>query len=82
MVRTPEPETVPPFQVWPTEEPTMRFEPAFGRAIVPELLTVWIVSTPPRESVAPAETVTADASGMRSLPVVASVPALTAVAPP
>ena len=59
----------------------MRLEPRFGRVMVPALVTVWSVSTPPIWRVAPRLTETAETSAMRSSPVVARVPAEIVVAP-
>ena len=85
LVRTPGPEIAPPVQTWSAEEPVTRFDPAFGRVMVPASAAVrtivWIVSTPPMLSVAPVATVVADVSAIRSSPEVASVPAEIVDAP-
>ena len=77
-VNPPRPLNVPPSV--PPVVPVERVAPV-PIPIVPEFVMTSIVSLPPSESVAAAAMVTPEVEESRLLPVVASVPALTFVAP-
>ena len=64
-------------------EPIVSLEPGLTRetTLVAAVPTVWMVSSPPISSVAPPAMVTPDVVERRLSPVVASLPALTVVAP-